>query len=356
MTLEIREGVPLAPLTTLQVGGAARYLVEVDDADGVRAALAWAAERDLPVEVIGGGSNVLVADRGIEGLVLRVRVMGRERSGARVRVGAGEAWDPFARWTAEVGLAGVECLAGIPGDVGAAPMQNVGAYGQEVSQTIAEVEVVDRRDGTAATLTPEQCAFGYRDSVFKHEAAGRYVVTAVTFAFEEGGTPTVAYGELKRHFERPPSDLKEVRDAVLMLRRRKSMVLDPSDENGRSAGSFFVNPTIERTALSVVETRAAVAAPGETMPRFDAPDDRVKIPAAWLIERSGLSKGTHRGSVGLSTKHCLAIVNRGGATAADIVTFAAEIRDRVRDTFGVTLTPEPRTLGFAPDELAQLRD
>jgi len=355
-TIAVSEAVPLAPLTTLQVGGKARYMAEVEGTDGVRAALDWAVARDVPLAVLGGGSNLLVADRGFEGLVLRVRTMGRARRGGRVRVGAGEAWDPFARWAAEHGLAGVECLAGIPGGVGAAPMQNVGAYGQEVSQTIASVEVVDRRDGAAVTLSPDDCAFGYRDSVFKREAEGRYVVTAVTFSLREGGAPTVAYGELKRHFEgQDPPDLKAVRDAVVMLRRRKSMVLDPDDENGRSAGSFFVNPTVARSDLPEVEARAERAAPGEAMPRFDVPDGRVKIPAAWLIERSGLSKGTHRGAVGLSTKHCLAIVNRGGATAADVVAFAAEVRGRVRDTFGVTLSPEPRTLGFIAEDLAALR-
>ncbi|MEM1031171.1 MAG: UDP-N-acetylmuramate dehydrogenase [Myxococcota bacterium] len=357
--LEVLQDVPLGARTTLGVGGRARYFVEVADADGVRAALSWADARGVPVAVIGGGSNLLVADVGFSGLVLRVRAeeVSPTRNDGRLRVGAGVAWDAFVNETVARGLSGIECLAGIPGDVGAAPMQNVGAYGQEVSQTITEVEVVDRRDGRSATLSAAACGFGYRDSVFKREAAGRYVVTAVTFQLEPEGAPTLAYAALAQRFEgraAPPS-LREVRDAVVALRREKSMVLlDPDDENARSAGSFFVNPVVPRRAFARVEERAARVAPGVPMPRFDVAEG-LKIPAAWLIERSGLTRGTRRGRVGLSTKHTLAIVNRGGATAAEVVAFAAEIRARVRDVFGVTLVPEPRTLGFSPEAEAAFR-
>ncbi len=348
----IRAGVPLAEHTTLAVGGPAAHYCEARDVADVREAIGWAGEHGRELVVLGGGSNVLVADRGLDALVLRVRTLGIVEQGGRVEVGAGTAWDELVAWTVARGYAGVECLSAIPGDVGAAPMQNIGAYGQEVAAVIERVHAVDRRDGSAVELDAAACRFGYRDSVFKAEAAERYVVTRVDFRFGPGA-PSVAYAELERALAGNTPTLARVRDTVIALRRAKSMVLDPADENRRSAGSFFVNPTVSAAEADAVAARAAEVAPGQTMPRFDQ-RERAKLSAAWLIERAGLAKGTRRGPVGLSTRHTLAIVNYGGARAADVVAFAAEVRARVREVFGVTLTPEPRLYGFRPEEVAAL--
>ncbi len=349
--------VRLAEHTTLGVGGPAAWWCEARDVAELRAALDWANARGLPLVALGGGSNVLVADAGIDALVVRLRMphleAHEERGRARVSVGAGVAWDELVAWTVARGYAGIECLSGIPGDVGAAPMQNIGAYGQEVAGVIERVRAVELASGGERDFSAAECRFGYRDSVFKHEAEGRYLVTSVYFRFQRGA-PTVVYPELQR--AAPPSPtLAQIRDTVIALRRGKSMVLDPSDENRRSAGSFFVNPVIPSSMADEAAARAARLAPGQTMPRFPQADGD-KLSAAWLIERAGLAKGTRRGAVGLSTRHSLAIVNFGGATAAQIVAFAAEVRARVRDAFGVTLTPEPRFYGFQPDELGPLRE
>ena len=365
-TLAPREQVPLSARTTFEVGGAARYLLEVAGDDEVRRALAWAEEHGLPVELLGGGSNVLVADRGLEALVLRVggRQLRAEPSGDHllVEVDAGLPWDDLVSWAVAAGASGIECLAGIPGDVGAAPIQNIGAYGQEVGSVLERVHLIARDDGRELDLDHDGCQLGYRDSLFKGAAAGRYVVTRVRLRLRPDGPATVAYAELSRGLgDAEEPSLKQVRDTVLALRRAKSMVLDPSDVNRRSAGSFFVNPTLPIVEVETVAERVAERL-GEraAMPRYpaaaDASGERVKLSAAWLIERAGMERGWGRGPVGLSTKHTLAIVNRGGATAAEIVAFAAEVRARVRETFGVTLTPEPRLLGFEPEELAPLLD
>ncbi len=360
--------VTLAELTTFGVGGPVRAYREAASVDEIRAALAGADQAGAPLVVLGGGSNVLAADRGLEALVLRVRARGihaeRDGDATRVAVEAGHGFDELVAFCVGAGLAGVECLSGIPGDVGAAPMQNVGAYGQEVASSIESVRVVDRRDGRAVELARDALGFGYRDSIFKREARDRYVVTSVAFRFAGGGaspagyldgSPAV-YPELARALEavdRPSLD--DVRRTVLALRRRKSMVFDPSDANHRSAGSFFVNPTVTALAADHAAERAAELAPGERMPRFTTPQGD-KLSAAWLIERAGLGKGTRRGAVGLSTNHTLALVNFGGATARELVAFAVEVRRRVRDAFGIALTPEPQLLGFTVDEVAPLFD
>ena len=359
MGIAFQENVPLAPLTTLAAGGPARWLAEATTEAEVAAALAWAGERALPTLVLGGGSNLLVADRGFDGLVLPVRVAGvRARPGpggaVEVEAGAGERWDALVERCVASGWAGVECLSGIPGEVGATPIQNVGAYGQEVADTLVSVRAIDRATGRAADLDREACGFGYRDSVFKREARDRWVVVAVTFALRPGGAPSLRYAELARRF--PPGadpSLGEVREAVIALRRGKSMVLDPADENGRSAGSFFMNPTLDAAAADLARERvraAGVLAPGEAMPEFPAAGGRVKLSAAWLIERAGFRKGAGEGRVGISTKHALAIVNRGGASAAEIVAFAQRVREGVRDRFGVALAAEPVLVGFEPGE------
>ncbi|MBI4953622.1 MAG: UDP-N-acetylmuramate dehydrogenase [Myxococcales bacterium] len=356
-----REQVSLAAHTTLGVGGPARYWLEAEDDAAVVRALAWAAGRGLAVTTLGGGSNVLVADRGLDALVLRPRMLGlsveREPDALVVEVGAGRAWDELVAWSVAEGAAGLECLSGIPGEVGAAPIQNIGAYGQEVGAVVLAVRVVDRATGATEEVPAARCAFGYRDSAFKREP-GRSVVTAVRFrlALGRAAEPApVAYAELATALGPGPRTLADVRRTVLELRRKKSMVHDPADENARSAGSFFVNPSVSaETALRVAELAAPLLGPGERMPRHPTSDGRVKLAAAWLIERSGLPRGTLRGRVGLSPRHALALGNRGGASAAELVAFAAEVRARVRERFGVALEPEVRLLGFTDEELRPL--
>lgn len=346
----VRERVPLAPLTTFEVGGPARWFARADTVDQLRVALAWARAEGLAVFVLGGGSNLVVSDGGFDGLVLQVASRGIERRGSEVRVAAGEPWDAFVAWTVERDLAGVECLSGIPGTTGATPVQNVGAYGQEVSQTIREVTLLDRATGALSTRAADACAFGYRDSVFKRADRDRFIVVDVLFELRPGGAPTLAYAELAKHcaarFPDGPS-LAETRAAVIALRAAKSMVIRDDDENRRSAGSFFVNPLVDRAAADEVVRRWASTSPADVaVPSWPA-GDRVKLSAGWLIERSGIAKGTTRGPVGVSTKHALAIVNRGGATSADVARLRDEIVAAVRATFGVELVQEPESVGPA---------
>lgn len=361
----IQHDVPLADKTTLGVGGSAARYLEAQDEQSVQHALAWAKREKMPITILGGGSNVLVADRGIDGLVLRVAIKGTNHvvEGDRVTLsaGAGENWDSLVAKTVELGFAGLECLSGIPGDVGAAPIQNIGAYGQEAGDAITFVYGIDRKSGAMVGIDHAGCRFGYRQSVFKRRSESRFVIVGVTFSLLQRGTPTVRYAELSKHLRELGKDsapsLLDVRSAVLELRARKSMLLDPRDENVKSAGSFFVNPTLSPAAFERVKAKieaASVLGQGEQIPQFEAASGRVKIPAAWLIERAGFAKGFGEGPVGLSTRHTLAIVNRGSAKADDILRFARHIRDGVLARFGVRLIPEPVMLGFAPSEIADL--
>jgi UDP-N-acetylmuramate dehydrogenase len=344
------------------VGGPARWFVEATSESAVSAALTWAREASIPVLVLGGGSNLLVADRGVEALVLRVRIAGitAERRGDAmiVEAGAGERWDDLVARAVAEGWAGIECLAGIPGDVGATPIQNVGAYGQDVAETIVHVRTIERASGDVVEMDAAVCEFGYRDSVFKRAAKDRLVVTRVTFALRPGGAPGVRYAELAKQLSATKSpSLSEVRATVLALRKGKSMLLDRDGENGKSAGSFFMNPTLDAAELAAVNERVAssgVLGAGETMPSYPANEGRTKLAAGWLIERAGFGKGAGVGRVGLSTKHALAIVNRGGATAAEIVAFARRVKDGVRERFGVELHAEPVLVGFSAEETAGL--
>ena len=349
----LREGVPLAPFTTLGIGGPARWLLEAADPGSVREGLEWAAERSLAVLVLGGGSNVLIADEGFPGLVLRVALRGVVEEPAAesrlVRAAAGEDWDPLVARAVGGGLAGLECLSGIPGSAGATPIQNVGAYGQEVSETLVEVEAMSRADGTVRRFSAAECGFGYRQSVFKGPERDRWVVLGVTYRLAPGGDPAVRYPELERHLKGPEGSaapsLGAVREAVLALRRRKGMVLDPADPDTRSDGSFFVNPVISEGELDGVLRRAREAGIAEAgVPRFAAAGG-VKLSAGWLIEHAGFAKGHRHGNVGLSSKHALAIVNRGGGTAREVRELVAAIREAVESRFGVRLEPEPNLVG-----------
>ena len=351
---------PLAPLTTLELGGPAGSFVEAADEQTVIAALGWAKTHGLGVLPLGGGSNLVVGDAGFPGLVLRIGLRGVFYEAGDditlVRAQAGEPWDALVSDTVDRGLAGLECLSGIPGLVGATPIQNVGAYGQEVAETIRVVRVVDRRSLQVSELSPERCAFSYRDSAFKRDP-DRWVVLAVTFALRTDGTAGVRYRELEQALAaraaRPASapSLAAVRDAVLALRRGKSMVLDPADPNRRSVGSFFVNPIVPVAEADRLVARLLtenVVADAAEVPRFPAGPDRIKLSAGWLIERAGLCKGLRRGAVGISSRHALALVHHGGGTTAQLLALADEVRVTVAARFGVTLVREPVVVGVAP--------
>jgi UDP-N-acetylmuramate dehydrogenase len=344
--LPVRHDVPLAAHTTLRVGGAARDLVEVTSAHELVEVVRALDAAGEPVLVLGGGSNVLVGDAGFDGTVVLVASRGVSQdvascSGAVVTVAAGEPWDPFVAHTVEQGWSGMEALSGIPGSVGASPIQNVGAYGAEVGQHITTVRTLDRSTGKVRTLFAVECGFGYRTSVFKSHP-GRYVVLDVTFQLRLGSlSAPVRYAELARVLgvdvgTRVPA--AQVRDAVLALRRSKGMVLDDADPDTWSAGSFFTNPVLDV---------AAVAALPEQAPRYPQPDGRVKTSAAWLIEHAGFGRGWGDGAARVSTKHTLALTNRGSASAADVVALARQVRSGVEQTFGVVLEPEPVLVGCA---------
>jgi UDP-N-acetylmuramate dehydrogenase len=345
----IAHAVPLAPLTTLELGGPARSFAEARDEDELRSLL-LAHRGDRPI-VLGGGSNVVIDDEGYDGLVIRMAIAGVrfEDVGAgqvRVRVGAGERWDDLVATTVARGLAGLECLSGIPGSVGATPIQNVGAYGQEIADCCVEVRCIDRTTGEIRRLDAAECGFSYRHSRFKESSLANLVVTEVTFRLVQGGAPKIRYAELTRALagRSAPPGLAEVRTTVLALRRSKSMVIDPADENRRSAGSFFVNPIVSAAAADEVERRARAKGAvdgGDSMPRFAAGEGQVKLAAGWLIERAGFSKGLRRGHVGISTAHALALVHHGGGTSRELWALADEIIAGVRDAFGVVLRPEP---------------
>jgi UDP-N-acetylmuramate dehydrogenase len=351
MTDLVSEHVPLAGFTTMGVGGTARYLNRAVDETTLRAALEWARERTLPVFVLGGGSNVVFGDGEFAGLVIRNEIHGLEFSAegetVLVRASAGEDWDAFVAATIARDLAGIECLSGIPGSVGATPIQNVGAYGQEVAETIETVEAIDRETLDSVTFSNADCGFDYRTSRFKGRDRDRYVVTAVTFRLRPGGAPAIRYPELARHLEQggvTAPGLADVRQAVLAIRRRKAMVVDPAEPNSRSCGSFFMNPVVSREEAAAVEERGrskGVLDANDTMPAYACDDGQVKLSAAWLIEHAGLKKGMRHGNVGLSERHVLALVNFGNGTAREILELKSTVQARVREVFGIDLTPEP---------------
>lgn len=350
--MNIQQNIPLAPLTTLQVGGPARYFVEARTESDVQETLAYARERSLPLFVLGGGSNLVVADAGWPGLVLKVSVPGVEFAGDGDSVvfcaGAGENWDQFVALAVEKNCAGVECLSGIPGTVGGTPVQNVGAYGQEVSQTIFRVRALEIASGKVRELDNGACGFSYRASIFNTTQRESHIVLKVAYRLKQHGLPTVAYADVKKLFAGSPAhpNLQQVRDAVRAIRHSKAMLLVRGDDDCRSAGSFFKNPLVSKGEADRVRLLAEQRVPEKALPQYPAQDGQVKLAAAWLVEQAGFNKGYSRGPVGISRKHSLAIVNRGDATAKDIVAFKNEVQTKVSDLWGVKLEPEPVFVGF----------
>lgn len=345
--LEIREGVLLAPFTTFGIGGPARYFAEARTEDQIVEAVSAAKERGVPLFVLGGGSNLLVRDTGFGGLVVRIEIGGVDQDkpwSPEFCVGAGEPWDQFVEKAVEANCAGIECLAGIPGSVGGTPVQNVGAYGQEVAQTIRQVRVFDTSTMAFRWMSNDDCRFRYRESIFNTTDRGRYIVTQVVFSLHYG-EPTLSYADLKRRFagrERNPS-LREVADAVREIRRGKGMLLVDGDADCRSAGSFFKNPIVGAERLEGIAAAAGVEE--SNVPRWVAGVGRIKIPAAWLLEQAGFVKGYGEGRAGISTRHTLALTNRGGATFADVEHLQDEIVRGVRERFGIILEREPVLVG-----------
>src|ERR1700756_853800 len=337
----IQENVILAPLTTMGVGGPARFFVEASSTEEVREAIGYAKSSNLPLFILGGGSNLVVSDAGWPGLVLKMSLLGiNHRHGhgtAYFDVGAGEDWDSFVAATVQHNCAGIECLSGIPGSVGGTPVQNVGAYGQEVAETI--------ESGEEEEFEKSDCGFGYRSSIFNTSARGRYVILRVTYALVHDGKPRLAYADLQKHFAgRGEPTLAEVREAVRQIRGSQGMLLTPGDPDARSAGSFFKNPVLTENEFESLKRKASER--GLEIPNYPALAARRKVSAAWLVEQSGFSKGFGNGHVGISRKHALAIVNRGGATAAEVIQLKNEIQARVQQQWEIQLQPEPVLLGF----------
>ncbi|HYM78374.1 MAG TPA: UDP-N-acetylmuramate dehydrogenase [Candidatus Dormibacteraeota bacterium] len=348
----LEENVPLAPLTTFRLGGPARYFVNATTLADVQAAVRFVQSRNLPLFVLGGGSNLVVSDSGWPGLVLKIAISGidqhpgSDEEGKTIfDVGAGESWDRFVSHSVVARCAGIECLSGIPGSVGGTPVQNVGAYGQEVSGIIESVEVFDLIDSQVRELCREACGFSYRSSIFNTTERGRFIILRVSYALTPGRDPYLEYADLKRHFEgrETKPNLAETREAVRHIRARKGMLIVEGDPDCRSAGSFFKNPVLSEDQHEELRKRAE--AKRLIIPSYPALERSRKVSAAWLVEHSGFARGYGFGQVGISSKHALAIVNRGGASAAEILAFKDQIQHRVEELWGVRLEPEPVFVG-----------
>jgi UDP-N-acetylmuramate dehydrogenase len=349
--VHIQQNVELAPLTTFGIGGPAKWFVDAETESDVIEAANWARAQDVPLFVMGGGSNLLVSDAGFDGLVLHVAIRGVEmrRSAQQAecifRGAAGENWDGVVQRTIDENCAGIECLAGIPGDVGGTPVQNVGAYGQEVASTVVRVRCYDLRSGETVEMNAAECSFGYRRSRFNTSDKGRYVILAVEYVLTHGGRPSLKYADLQREFPAGSNpSLGQIADVVRRIRQAKGMLISEGDPDCRSAGSFFKNPVVGK------EQAASIARiGGSEVPQFPAAPDQpghVKISAAWLIAKAGFARGYQLGSAGISTKHTLALVNLGGATASEILALADQIHSAVLDQFSIDLQMEPVMLGF----------
>jgi UDP-N-acetylmuramate dehydrogenase len=340
--MNLREQVPLAEYTTFGIGGPARWFVEATDEESVLEAVRFARERGAPLFVLGGGSNLLVADAGYPGLVLRMALGGITQEGSLFHVAAGEDWDQFVSLAIDGGFGGIECLAGIPGTVGGTPVQNVGAYGQEVSASIVSVRILDLNHLKFGELPNSACGFSYRRSIFNSTHKGRFIVTGVDYKLRAKAFPVLQYPDLKRYFQRrqeTPS-LKEAAAAVREIRHEKGMLLVPGEPDCRSAGSFFKNPVVAQARYDEIAAKASAP-----VPCYAASRGLVKIPAAWLVEQAGFQKGFALGAAGISSRHTLALINRGGATAAEILALRDLIVGTVEKRFGIRLEPEPVWLG-----------
>ena len=354
--IEATTNAALAPLTTLELGGPADWFFEATRVAEIREALRWAAGTEIPITVLGGGSNVVVADGGVRGLVLKIanRGIDIDRGHERVLVtaAAGEVWDEVVRTTVGENLAGIECLSGIPGTAGATPIQNVGAYGQEVAHVITSVRALHRETLEERVLAGGECGFGYRSSIFRRHD-NPYIILEVEFSLDAGGAPNLSYQQVAERFGAGAPSLGELRAAILDLRRSKSMVIDDDDPNRRSVGSFFVNPVVDGATLeSVVASARVLGVLGldQTPPFHKAGEGRYKLSAAWLVERAGFPRGATRGRVGLSTNHALALIHRGEGSTAELIEFARDIRRGVRAHLGVDLKPEPVFWGFEKND------
>jgi UDP-N-acetylmuramate dehydrogenase len=351
----IEEHVPLAPLTTMGIGGIARFLARAKTEEQIIDGLEFAEKHGCRVFILGGGSNLVVSDSGFPGLVLKIELSGiqglEERTGGKVSAAAGEKWDLLVQRCVERNLAGIECLSGIPGTVGATPVQNVGAYGQEMAEVISGIRVLDRGARSIGYLSNSECRFAYRTSTFNLADRDRYVILNVDLILRPNGEPRILYPDLQRFFSKSthiPSIL-EVREAVLQIRAAKGMVLQEHDPESRTAGSFFKNPILTPGQAAGVEEKgrsSGVLAASERIPRFSISTGDEKLPAAWLVERAGFNKGFTLGHAGISSKHSLALINRGGASAEEIVNLMHLIQDRIRILFGIDLRPEPVFVGF----------
>ena len=341
--MDFLENVTLAPYTTFHIGGPARWFAQAATEKDLVDGLIFARDRGLPFFTLGGGSNLLVSDQGFPGLVLRIAIRGieaRQKDGLSLfSVGAGEEWDPFVERVVGEECAGVECLSGIPGTVGGTPVQNVGAYGQEVSQSITSVRVLDRQTLQFVTLSNAECGFGYRHSIFNTTARERYIVTRVEYALLRSGAATLDYSDLKSYFMDCSPTIAEVRIAVRSIRASKGMLITPGAADSLSAGSFFKNPVVPATSIEHIAD--ALATGRERVPHYPTSDGMVKIPAAWLLEQAGFPKGYALGNAGISSRHTLALINRGDATAADVIALRDRIMETVHRRFGITLEPEP---------------
>lgn len=347
----IEENKPLAPFTTFGIGGPARWFAQAASEDDIAEAVAWARAHSVPLFVLGGGSNLLVSDAGFSGLVLHIALHGitlvHQADAALYRVAAGEDWDTFVSRTVHDNCAGIECLAGIPGTVGGTPVQNVGAYGQEVASTIDHVRAFDTVTESFVEFAAIDCDFAYRRSRFNSTDRGRYIVTRVDYRLSPGGVPTLRYIDLQRAF--PPGSaacLAEVVETVRRIRQSKGMLLVEGDPDCHSAGSFFKNPIVTEEQVKHITASAAKEPPRFPAGSGPAGAGRVKVPAAWLIEQAGYVKGFSRGRAAISTRHTLALTNRGQATAAEVLALADEIACAVESRFGLRLDREPVLLGF----------
>jgi UDP-N-acetylmuramate dehydrogenase len=351
MNMIFFEEEPLARHTTLGVGGPAHRFVVVETEDEILHALDYARMHGWPVFILGGGSNIVVSDAGYPGLVIKIEIPGIQPldDRSRISVGAGVDWDAFVQYCADRNLAGVECLSGIPGSVGAAPIQNAGAYGQEVGEIISRIRALDRNSNRIVELERAVCRFSYRSSIFNTTHKDRYILLRVDFVLRPDGAACIHYPDLQRHLGNSVPSLGEVRAAVLQIRESKGMVLHPNNPDSKSVGSFFKNPMLDPEATAAAEKKArefGLLGAAESLPRFAAADGKDKLPAAWLIERAGFHKGYIYGPTGISGKHALAIVNRGGAKAQDIVDLMHRIQARVLELFGIEIQPEPVFIGF----------